>query len=350
MDVILQSVSQPAAHRLMIYASSPHLQAFPSEQRFCDHAQEIGLNESDFKGPGLVLLQNCQLSPSDLVKHIMSCFLRGYIVRIYWCTCTTADINNFSFHVKRMLMDLEGTDQSAFLSGEGVLKASKKVDMESDSLDLNINYNSEKFMVPNRKIRLQTFPRELAMKLIDEIPELEGAVHDFSHSLYVVKGDGLIRYGIGKGEDMYLVACDREALLKGAVARACLKLEEVLYVKGITLNSHMLVLDVGAAPGAWTEYLSKKVHHVVAIDPGKLDQNVLAGNVTHICKKAQDSMADLVMWTTGRNFDLLVCDMNKHPVEAAEIIVPLLKFLKYGSFLIVTLKFHGRGNFGGEGR
>lgn len=76
--------------------------------------------------------------------------------------------------------------------------------------------------------------------MIDEIPELDGAMHQFSHSLYVVESDGIIRYGMGKGEDMYLVACDREALFKGYVARACSKLEEVLHVKGIKLRQDML--------------------------------------------------------------------------------------------------------------
>lgn len=142
---------------------------------------------------------------------------------------------------------------------------------------------------------------------------------------------------------MYLTACDREALFKGFVARACSKLEEVLHVKGIKLMQEMLVLDVGAAPGAWTEFLSKSVSHVVAVDPGQLDRNILGERVTHICKKAQDALEDLMLWTRERSFDLLVCDINKHPVEAAEVVLPLLQFLKSGSYVIMTLKFHGRG-------
>ncbi|MCO5582095.1 hypothetical protein L7F22_035985 [Adiantum nelumboides] len=308
-------------------------QAFPSEQSFCDCAKELGLGESDYKGPALVLLQNCRLTPQEFVKHILDSFLRGYIVRIYWCDCiTTNGTSNFLLHLKDSIMKLCRDDvPSSNSSKEGLL----------ESAGQNTDCNSESLKVSNVKIRLQTFPRELATKLIDEIPELDGAMHGFSHSLYAVKTDGVIRYGIGKGEDMYLVACDREALFKGAVARACSKLEEVLYVKGIKLTPDMLVLDVGAAPGAWTEFVSKRVCHVVAIDPGKLSENILG--VTHIRKKAQDAIMDLVSWTRGRSFDLLTCDINKHPAEAAEVVVPLLKFLKAGGFVILTLKFHGRG-------
>ncbi|KAI5084264.1 hypothetical protein GOP47_0000433 [Adiantum capillus-veneris] len=336
MNVILQSISQPAAHRLMLYASSPHLRAFPLEQNFCECAKELGLGESAYKGPGLVLLQNCRLTPQEFVKHVMGCFLRGYIVRIYWCDYITTSTSNFLLQVKDLVLKLPRDDVPS--------TDSFKKGIESPSKVQNTDCNIESLTMSNIKIRLQTFPRELAAKLIDEIPELDGAMHGFSHSFYAVKTDGVIRYGIGKGEDMYLVACDREALFKGAVAKACSKLEEALHVKGIKLTQDMLVLDVGAAPGAWTEFLSKRVCHVVAIDPGKLDKTI-SGGVTHICKKAQDAITDLVLWTKGRNFDLLVCDINKHPAEAAEIVVPLLKFLKDGGFVILTLKFHGRGKY-----
>ncbi|KAI5084998.1 hypothetical protein GOP47_0001167 [Adiantum capillus-veneris] len=277
--------------------------------------------------------------PADSARVCKACnglfFKRvRYIVRIYWCDYITTSTSNFLLQVKDLVLKLPRDDVPS--------TDSFKKGIESPSKVQNTDCNIESLTMSNIKIRLQTFPRELAAKLIDEIPELDGAMHGFSHSFYAVKTDGVIRYGIGKGEDMYLVACDREALFKGAVAKACSKLEEALHVKGIKLTQDMLVLDVGAAPGAWTEFLSKRVCHVVAIDPGKLDKTI-SGGVTHICKKAQDAITDLVLWTKGRNFDLLVCDINKHPAEAAEIVVPLLKFLKDGGFVILTLKFHGRG-------
>lgn len=101
-------------------------------------------------------------------------------------------------------------------------------------------YEDGTHAVSDVKVRFQTFPKDLSGWLIDELPELNCVKHNFSHSIYVVEIDGAIRYGIGKGQDMYLTACDRDALFKGYVARACSKLDEALYVKGIKLTKEML--------------------------------------------------------------------------------------------------------------
>ena len=77
------------------------------------------------------------------------------------------------------------------------------------------------------------------------------------------------------------------------------------------------VLDVGAAPGAWTEFLSKHVYHVVAVDPGKLENSILGEKVTHICKKVWNTS---VLW----KFSKISLNFTKS--------LKSLKFLKYPSF------------------
>ena len=48
------------------------------------------------------------------------------------------------------------------------------------------------------------------------------------------------------------------------------------------------VMDVGAAPGAWSEHVSAHVRAVLAIDPGALAPSVLARpNITHVRKKVR---------------------------------------------------------------
>jgi hypothetical protein len=54
------------------------IQAFPSKKGFCDNARELGVENSDYKGSCLVLLQNCKMTPEEFVEHIMGNFLRGY--------------------------------------------------------------------------------------------------------------------------------------------------------------------------------------------------------------------------------------------------------------------------------
>eukprot|EP00249_Psilotum_nudum_P032234 c47511_g1_i1 orf=146-1270(-) len=331
-DVILQTVSQVAAHRLAAYASSSHLGAIPTEKGFCDGVKELGTCKSDFMGPCLVLLQNCNATLRELADYVSGSFLRGYVVRIYWCEYMTTCRQEMVCHIKNLVDSL----QLRFCDSRSIhlLHISDKGNQSHGPCDLQ-HYSKI-------KLRFQTFPRKLACWLIDQLPDVDCALHGFTHSLYAVEIDGILRYGIGKGADMYLTACDREALSKGFVGRACSKLEEALYVKGIKLLQHMVVLDVGAAPGAWTEFLSRGVEHVISVDPGKLS-STLGTNVTHICRKAEDACAELTTLLKERQLDLLVCDVNKHPVEAAQIVASLLVFLNPGSSLILTLKFHGRG-------
>lgn len=40
---------------------------------------------------------------------------------------------------------------------------------------------------------------------------------------------------------------------------------------------------------------------------------------------------------------MLVCDVNKHPLQAAAMMLPLLHLLKSGGVLLMTLKFFGKG-------
>lgn len=55
----------------------------------------------------------------------------------------------------------------------------------------------------------------------------------------------------------------------------------------------MTALDIGASPGGWTAFLAEKFDKVIAVDPGALDETVLARpNVTHI-KSRLDSDMDM---------------------------------------------------------
>ena len=95
---------------------------------------------------------------------------------------------------------------------------------------------------------------------------------------------------------------------------------------------------LGASPGGWTQYLSTAFSHVVAIDPGELDNRISAlPNVHHI--KALVQSSDLGSYlavgsypTVGTNpissltvkhrgCSLCVCDMNMDALESAELLV-----------------------------
>lgn len=341
-DVILQTVSQAFAHRLVLYATSPTLLAFPRENGFCDSAEELGSVESEYNGPCLVLLRNCRVPPQEFEQHILCTFLRGYIMRMYWCQYVVSSKVQMVSHI-RSLIELLSPSSKAWACNKNDEEVQEKVFSGSggafDSQDSTL---LDCKALLKLKFRLQTHPRALAESLLDQLPELECSLHGFTHTIYVVEIDGTLHYGLGIGSNMYLPGSNREALSKGCVSRASTKIEEALHVADLKLHRSMLVLDVGAAPGAWTEYLSRNVEIVLAIDPGKLCTKAQKSNVSHICKKVEDAHKELQEWTRMRLFDLLVCDINKHPIETTRIISPLLPYVKSGGTIILTLKFHGR--------
>ncbi|CAM6083807.1 unnamed protein product [Calypogeia fissa] len=373
MHVILQTGSQLHAHRLQLYLSSPDLQAFPSSKGFCTTAEELGTRESDHRGPCLVLLNDCKVSPENFNHHIRSTFLRGYIVRVYWVEHTIDSRAKCISHLQRLLNDCStvpciasGRDVSIACSTELAkdelletgaaigrkselqlvddCRSSIWTDQEYCSAAADAAPSTTKAETESKlKVRLQTYPRELAESLVDEFVGVDCQPHGFSHTMYVVQVDNTYIYGIAPGNHMYLAPKDRVDLADGCIARASLKLEETMQVLGFNLHKDMSAMDLGASPGAWTQYLSKHIKRVIAVDPAPLHQQVLQPNVTHISKMAQDATAELVAYSEGNGFHLLVCDVNRHPVEAAQVVSPLLIHLQKGGLLVLTLKFHGRG-------
>ncbi|KAL2621009.1 hypothetical protein R1flu_001214 [Riccia fluitans] len=367
MHVILQAGSQSHALRLQLYASSPHLQVFPRSRGFCTTAEELGTLESGHKGPCLVLLSDCKVSPEDFNHHILSTFLRGYVVRMYWVEYTTSSRSELISHLNSLIQHYSedcyqaapvvynGDERSFSYSQENCngghllteSEASRTSSIgQSEGSVVTDHWQSLRRLEKESKklkVRLQTYPRNFAESLADELKDIDCQLHDFSQSLYAVEVNGMYRYGLSSGSQMYLASCDREDLAKDYIARAALKLEEVAQVYGFALTKDMLAMDLGASPGAWTQFLSKHIHRVVAVDPAELREQALQSNVTHVRKLAQDATEELEAASEGKGYDMLVCDVNRHPVEAANLVSPLLPHLKAGGLLVLTLKFHGRG-------
>lgn len=69
----------------------------------------------------------------------------------------------------------------------------------------------------------------------------------------------------------------------GHSAKAMAKLAEAVYTSNVKLHvDHDDVVDLGAAPGSWSSWLSSRVRRVIAVDPGALDARVLElPNVIH---------------------------------------------------------------------
>ena len=100
----------------------------------------------------------------------------------------------------------------------------------------------------------------------------------------------------------------RQSKLEGYRSRAVYKLQEI-QTKFKVINNGMSIVDLGAAPGSWSEFISRKFKNIklVAIDLRELDK---IENVTHI---KGDFTDEITQKKIEKNFDekidLVVSDM-----------------------------------------
>ena len=158
------------------------------------------------------------------------------------------------------------------------------------------------------------------------------------------------------------------------VCKAVLKIEEIFDVRD--WDTHVdgveqVALDIGASPGSWSAWLLRRMvqkhtdmvqrgmlegyptPRVVAVDPGDLTAEVLAlEGVKHVrafvAKDDPVSMAQIASAVEGggerQRADFLVCDMNRHPSEAAALMeaIASANLLANGARLVLTLKLTGK--------
>ncbi len=160
-----------------------------------------------------------------------------------------------------------------------------------------------------------------------------------------------------------------------ALNRSEYKLAEAVESFGIDVGSVALCLDVGAAPGGWSNYMLKHGAKVVAVDSALLDYGKLAarsilvvtenGNVgdlsggrpeirirsaapgalpgdiseydmVHIKGRAQDALP-AVLGRLGK-FDMALSDMNTTPEESAKVLDGIAGAIKEGGRVVLTIK------------
>ena len=100
----------------------------------------------------------------------------------------------------------------------------------------------------------------------------------------------------------------RQSKLEGYRSRAVYKLQEI-QTKFKVIKNGISIVDLGAAPGSWSEFISRKFKNIklVAIDLKELDK---IENVTHIKGDFTDEITQKII---EKNFDekidLVVSDM-----------------------------------------
>jgi len=164
------------------------------------------------------------------------------------------------------------------------------------------------------------------------------------------------------------------------VNRAEYKLKEAVEAFGIDLSMHKMALDIGAAPGGWSDYLLQHGTKVVAVDNALLDykkfgygkkilvitneegvitnseEKLVLGNIANIPlrgfgEEVEISAYDLIHIKTSvaderiagllcklGKFDMLTIDTNTPPLESASIANRLAHFLADNAVLVMTIK------------
>lgn len=124
----------------------------------------------------------------------------------------------------------------------------------------------------------------------------------------------------------------------GDVSRAKFKLLEAIIRFGLTFPVGGRALDLGAAPGGWTQELLARGLEVVAVDTGELDAR-LSG--VKGLRFLQMNVKDL-RFSPLEQFDLIACDMSWDPIFTAKLVNGLVANLRLGGQVIMTVKLMGK--------
>lgn len=123
---------------------------------------------------------------------------------------------------------------------------------------------------------------------------------------------------------------------EAVISRAGFKLLEALELfapTGLRPVPGSRALDLGAAPGGWTQVLLDRGLAVTAVDPAPLDSRLLGRpGLTFLQQNAA-----AVEFPAG-HFQLLTCDMNWYPLQTARLVAGLAPALAPGGWALVTVK------------
>ena len=134
------------------------------------------------------------------------------------------------------------------------------------------------------------------------------------------------------------------------VSRAYYKLNEVLLRRTFVPTRDMTAIDVGAAPGGWTQRLAHSAGLVLAVDPGALEiphipytqdmaRPTEKGAVIHVAQRVQNAHAALAQFAP---YYIYTCDMNVEFAVVLDLLNQMKPYLADGALTVVTVKMFRR--------
>lgn len=196
-------------------------------------------------------------------------------------------------------------------------------------------------------LRLSIYPKNFLDSVLDLLDEHAINFHPtrYSHILSILRyTDGTTKkHAYRIGFSPYGSALDHDNAFKllqdeSHISRAYYKIQEACDRCGVkewpqpTWNA----LDIGAAPGGWSMYLSQVVGTVYAVDPAELA--ISKPNVIHLRAQLQQ----VIPQVAEIPFHMIVCDMNDDPIVAIQCIASVIDRLVIGGRIILTFKYPKR--------
>jgi 23S rRNA (cytidine2498-2'-O)-methyltransferase len=128
---------------------------------------------------------------------------------------------------------------------------------------------------------------------------------------------GLLVLGSVAAREAVSLAVGGRARMSGGAkdpSRAALKLEEALSTYAMEPGRGEVCVDLGAAPGGWTQRLIDRGARVIAVDPAKLTPAL----EQH--PKVDHRVASAFSFEPDEPVDWLFCDMAWRPLEVAQLL------------------------------
>ncbi|HVA90398.1 MAG TPA: SAM-dependent methyltransferase [Chloroflexota bacterium] len=179
-----------------------------------------------------------------------------------------------------------------------------------------------------------------ALPLLGEPDPLPIAAVTAGNDTYV----GRVLAGAGLPAPFWPAGKPRLPYRSDLVSRSALKLLEGLAVFAVHPTPGGRALDLGAAPGGWTQVLAGLGLAVAAVDPGALAPQVAAlPEVTALQMTAESYLARAhSLMDAESTFALVVNDMRLDARESARLMVRMAPFLSPRGAAFITLKLpHG---------
>ena len=156
-------------------------------------------------------------------------------------------------------------------------------------------------------------------------PEQVVSVYDAPGAVYVGVSDAHDNLSDWNGGMMHFSS-------RELICRAECKLLEAIRVFSLPIGPGMKALDLGAAPGGWSNALAQRGAAVTAVDPAELDARV-APLVSHMRMTTQDFLAQ-----SEDAYDLIVNDMKMDALRALEWMYRFKPHLSPDGAIVSTLK------------